>query len=100
MLKKLALALMIATTAQAEITIERFELDEAISLMYLWTDINDFDPNAMLAINHFYKLWCDDIDGKIKSKDDIRYIARLSHMYAEVMLTYYFPQEDTLPTLP
>ena len=100
MIKKLILGLMIATIAQAEITIERFELDEAISLMYLWTDIHDFDPGAMLAINHFYKQWCDDIDGKIKSEDDIRYVARLSHMYAEVMLTYYFPLEDTLPTLP
>lgn len=97
MIKRIALGLILATTIQAELTIDRFEYDEAIAVLFVDPMAHEFDPEAMLAINFLYKEWAHEVCDKITSYDDIKYVSRLAHVYSELMLTYYFPVEDTLP---
>ena len=100
MIKKLALALMIVANTQAEITIERFDLDEAMSLLYLQTNITEHHPDTILALNYYYKEWSHSIIDQVKTYDDIKYVTRLSHMYTEVMMSYYYRIQEPLPTQP
>lgn len=100
MIKKVALALMIATIAQAEVTVDRFELEEVISRLYIQTDIEDFNQEHMAMLSFIYVDWVAEIKGNVKTLDDAKYVSRLAHMFGEVCMSYYFPVKESVPTQP
>ena len=70
--------------------VEHFPLEENLCKMYCEVDLDDMDDASMLVFAYLYTQWVDEQSGKLESKEDCIYMARLSYMFGEVYISQYF----------
>jgi len=87
MIKKLLLALTIATTAQAYIP--AFEYESLLTTLFLEVDV-EMPRIAMQELVKQYGLWVEAYTEEVSTRKDVVYMARINHMIAEVMISYQF----------
>ena len=88
MIKKLLLALCIVTSAQAHVI--PFEHEELLAKLYLQVDMSATPRIVMQQITIDYIDWVNSMCGEASTKEDTIYIARLSHMFGEVVISYQY----------